>query len=209
MRLLLIRHGLTDAVGRRLVGRTPGIGLNAVGRAQAEQLVRRLQSSRIDAIFSSPLERACQTAQPLADARHLEVNVLAELQELDYGEWQGADIATLDSEDPCWLEYNRLRSLHRIPGGEMLAEAQARMLAGVHALWRRHPQATVALFGHADPLKALLAALLGMPLDAVQRLQLDPASVSALELLESGPRVLRVNCQDDRPDPWIALREPA
>jgi probable phosphoglycerate mutase len=209
MRLLLIRHGLTDAVGRYLAGRAPGVGLNAIGRAQAERLVRRLQPSRIDAICSSPLERAWQTAQPLARARKLEVDILPELQELDYGEWQGKDVATLDAEDPYWLEYNRLRSLHRIPGGEMLAEAQARMLAAVHALWRRYPQATVALVGHADPLKALLAALLGMPLDTVQRLQLDPASVSALELHDTGPRVLRINCQDDRPDPWIALREPA
>lgn len=206
-RLLLIRHATTDSVGRYLVGRSPGIALNEAGRTQARRLPERLRECRIDVVCSSPLERARQTAEPLAQALGLDVEIMEQLQELDYGEWQGAAIESLDVEDSYWAAYNRLRSLCRIPGGEMLAEAQARMLGAVQTLHTRHPAATVAVVGHADPLKTLIAGLLGMPLDFVHRLHLDPASISVAELDDAGPRLQGMNCNADLPDPWPDHRE--
>ncbi len=202
-RVLLIRHAVTDSVGRYLVGRSPGVRLNELGQEQARRLPERIRGFHLDGVYSSPLERARQTAEPLAQARRLDVHILEELQELDYGDWQGAEIAALDGE-PYWTRYNRLRSLCRIPDGEALVEAQARMMTTVQDLCARQPAATVALVGHGDPLKTLIAGLLGMPLDFVHRLQLDPASVSGVDVDDAGPRFWSMNCNADLPDPSAA-----
>jgi len=83
-KFLLIRHAMTDYAGKRLAGRMPGISLNDEGRVQAQQLVERLAGATISAIYSSPLDRATETAAPLAAARHLSCNILDEFQEIDF-----------------------------------------------------------------------------------------------------------------------------
>src|SRR4029077_21057833 len=93
--VLLVRHGHTDAAGKRLTGWSPGVHLNETGREQAERLVERLDGIRVDAIYSSPLERCRETAAPLARPRRLRVNVRRRLIETGYGEWTGRSIAQL------------------------------------------------------------------------------------------------------------------
>jgi probable phosphomutase (TIGR03848 family) len=193
-RFLLIRHGETHQTGAVLSGRTPGIGLNERGQQQAAVLPERLQSLPLDLVCTSPLERTRQTAEPLARAYGLTPRLLPELMELDYGTWRGKRPADL-AEDSYWHTYNRHRSVCRIPGGELLAEAQLRMLHAVETLQREMPNATVALVGHGDPTKALLAYLLGLPLDFVNRLTIAPASVSIATLGPGEPRVHCINAK--------------
>ncbi|MEX0730364.1 MAG: histidine phosphatase family protein [Aquisalimonadaceae bacterium] len=197
-RILLIRHCATNAIGHRLSGRAPGVELNATGRAQAMQLADRLGGIPLDAIYTSPLERARQTALPLARDRGLEALVLPQLQELDYGLWQGARLEDL-AGDPYWEVYNRSRGLYRIPGGETLAEAQIRMLQAVEWLRAEHAQATLALVSHCDPIRALLAHLLGMPLDFIDRLDVMPASISLVEFANGRPKVRCINTLGNLP----------
>lgn len=195
-RIVLIRHGETDVTGRTLTGRASGVHLNARGRQQAQRVAEHLDGVAIAAIWSSPLERAQQTAGPMAGRRGLAVAVHEGLHELDIGDWQGRDIEALEP-DPVWAVYNQWRSIHRPPGGESIAEAQVRMVRTAQSIAEAFPGETVAAVGHCDPIRALLAHALGVPLDLFGRLAVAPASVSVVEIGGSGepgePRVLCLN----------------
>lgn len=189
---VFIRHGETDQTGAVLSGRTPGIHLNQKGQAQAEALPKRLELLPPKLVCTSPLERTRQTAEPLAHAHGLEARVLSELMELDYGDWSGETPAGLEKNDH-WREYNQFRSLRRIPAGELLVEAQIRMLRAVELLREEVRDATVAVVSHGDPIKAIVAYLLGLPLDFVNRLTVAPASLSIATVGAGEPRLHCMN----------------
>ncbi len=93
---LLIRHGENDWVKNgKLAGRTPGVHLNERGQAQAERLAEELASTTIKAVYSSPLERAVETAEPVARQKGLEIQVHPDLIEIDFGRWTGKDLKDL------------------------------------------------------------------------------------------------------------------
>ncbi|MGA3023723.1 MAG: histidine phosphatase family protein [Bryobacteraceae bacterium] len=189
---LLIRHGMTDAVGKTITGRFPGVHLNEIGQKQAADLAVRLRLWKIDAIYSSPLERAVETAAPTA--RRLRLNVMKSeaLSEVDFGEWSGRTLEELN-QLPEWRLFNTFRSSTRAPGGELATEVQTRMVEQLTRYSRQHPDQTVAVFSHADAIRLTLAHFLGMPIDLMHRLEIRPASVSALRLAEWGPQVLLMN----------------
>ena len=154
-RLLLIRHGSHDLLGRELVGRRPGVRLNKNGRREAEALARRLSPLTIAALYASPRERAVETAEPIGRLHGLAVETEPALDEVDFGDWTGRMLDRLD-EEPLWRRFNRDRALTRIPGGETMAEVAARMSRLFGALTARHPDTgtAIALVGHGDPLRA-------------------------------------------------------
>lgn len=193
--LLLIRHGLNDAVGVRLAGQEP-ISLNAAGLAQADRLVERLRGIRVDAIYSSALVRARQTAAPLAAARGLAVRELEGAIEFRMGEWDGRRFADL-AQDPGWQRFIAQRSLTRGEGGERMIDVQARFVGALLDLVERHAGGTVAVFSHADPIRAAVLYFAGMPLDFFHRLDIAPASLCAIALRPAGPALLRVNDTGD------------
>jgi probable phosphoglycerate mutase len=189
----LIRHGAHDWLGKGIAGRLPGVSLNAAGRAQSDRLADRLAGVPFAAIYASPLERAQETAAPLAARRGLTVETLNDIHEMNFGDWTGKTFAELDAE-PLWRPFNTFRSGTRLPGGgETMAEAQLRMVTGMERLRARHPDASVALVGHGDPIRAAVAYFLGVPLDLCARIEIESASVSVAALADWGPRVLRVN----------------
>ena len=190
--LLLIRHALNDWVGNRLAGWTPGVHLNDKGRAQASALARRLADWPLEAIYSSPLERAVETAEAVASQHGLPVIVLDGLGEAHYGDWTGKSIKEL-SKTPEWLQVQFNPSSARFPGGESLGEMQARAVAAVEGLRQAHPQGVLAVISHADVIKAVTAYYAGVHMDLFQRLVVDTASVTWIEFGRHGPRVLRLN----------------
>ena len=189
---LLIRHGMTDAVGKTITGRFPGVHLNEAGQKQADELSTRLRRWKIDAVYSSPLERALETAAPTARRLHLNVMKSEALSELDFGEWSGKTLEELN-QLPEWRLYNTFRSSTRAPGGELATEVQTRMVEQLTRYSRQHPDQTVAVFSHADAIRLTLAHFLGMPIDLMHRIEIRPASVSAVRLAEWGPQVLLMN----------------
>ena len=191
--LFVIRHGLTGQTGRVLYGQTPGIGLDDRGRAQARALAERFGPVKLTAIYSSPLERCVETVEPLATAQRLSVVVRPELIEMDAGSWTGKSLARL-RRTKAWREVHASPSTFRFPGGgEGFAEAQARVVAVIEAIARRHRRGRVAVATHGDIARIFLAHANGMPLDAFQRLVIDTTSVSVLERTSEGWRVLLVN----------------
>jgi probable phosphomutase (TIGR03848 family) len=190
--LLLVRHGSTTAVGRRLVGRLPGVELSPEGRSEATSLGARLASLPLSAIYCSPLERARATAAEIASPHGLSVTVRDGLTDIDFGEWSGMTFSELD-QAPRWRAFNAQRSVTRPPGGEHIAEVQTRMVREVERIQHDHPTETVALVGHADPLKALLGYYMGVPIDLLQRVEIAPASLSVLKLTSESISIVLLN----------------
>lgn len=189
---VFIRHGETDHTGSVLSGRLPDVHLNERGREQAAALPGRLNALRPELICSSPLERTLETAEPVAQEFGLHTRILPDLLELHYGNWTGQRPADLDT-DAYWQCYNRHRSTSRIPGGDLLAEAQLSMVRAMETLHRELPDTCIAMVGHSDPIKAALGYLLGLPLDFINRLQVDPASISVASFGPGEPRVHCIN----------------
>jgi probable phosphoglycerate mutase len=193
---LLIRHATHDVVAHTLTGHMRDIHLSAEGRSQAQALAGRLAHLPIAAVYSSPLERAVETAQPLAEALGRELRCDEGLIEVDYGEWAGKRFAAL-GDDQRWQHWNSFRSAAPLPQGGLMVEVQARAVATLVRLHRSHRDEMVAVVGHCDVLKAAIAHFLGVPLDLFQRIEISPASVSVLALHDWGARVLRLNDTGD------------
>jgi probable phosphoglycerate mutase len=206
MNLLLIRHATNDWVGERLAGWTPGVHLNDEGQAQAEALARRLAEVPLAAIYSSPLERTLETAQPLAQAQDLSVQVREGLGEARYGDWTGRGLKELKDEK-LWPVVQVYPGGARFPGGESMREVQARMVAELDAIRDAHPNQTVAIVSHSDPIKMAVAHYAGLALDLFQRLTISPASVTAFAFAHFGPRLICLNYTDPLPSFKIEKEE--
>jgi probable phosphomutase (TIGR03848 family) len=191
-KFLLIRHATTDSVGKHLSGRMAGIHLNEQGHEQAKKLAERLGSLPIEAIYSSPLERAVETAGPLATKLHLENVINEDFFEIDFGEWTNKSFKEIENQ-PQFQRFNSFRSGTRIPGGELMLEAQLRIVKGLEKSCIRHPRETVAIVSHADLIKAAIAYYAGINLDMLQRIEISPASVSIIEIYEETARIMLVN----------------
>jgi probable phosphoglycerate mutase len=190
--IILIRHAMTDSAGKRLTGRKPGILLNNEGREQSRQLSQRLASFTISAIYSSPLERAIETADILGKDLCLNINVSEDFQEIDFGKWTDIPIEEIRDE-PEFFRFNNFRSGTRIPGGELMVEAQVRIIRGIEKLKERHQNETVAVISHADVIRSAIAYYLGVHIDMMSRIMVSPASMSILELYDDTAHILLVN----------------
>ena len=188
----LIRHGEKAAPPPLIVGRAAGIHLTALGQQQGEAIAEHLGARPIQHVFSSPLERAQETAAPLARKRKVEVRVAQELHEFDFGDWSGKSLGELDSL-VGWREFNAFRSGVRPPGGEAMIEVQARVVSLMLRLSEEIPNGEVALVSHGDPLRAAVCYFLGMPLDLFHRIELSVASITRIILWEDGAQLIRMN----------------
>jgi probable phosphoglycerate mutase len=190
--LLLIRHGVTEATGVRLGGWKPGVHLTEDGRAQADGIAERLRPVRLAAVYSSPLERCVETAEPLAREQRREIVVRDDLGEVRYGAWTDRPLRQL-ARTRLWRRVQTVPSGVRFPGGESLLEVQSRALRELEGIAGRHPRSAVAVVSHADVIKLLVGHYAGAPLDLFQRLIVDPASICAVAVGDGIPRILRLN----------------
>jgi len=190
--LLLIRHGMTDAVGRRLTGRLPGVHLNEQGKREVEALAKRLQNTPLSAVYSSPMERTLETARAIASPHELEVVQREALIESDFGDWSGRLLVDLD-RDEGWRRFNGNRSGSPPPAGEHMTTIQARMAEELVRIRDAHDDQTVAVVSHGDPLRAALCLFVGISIDLMQRIELSTASVSTLRLTRDSVTLLRLN----------------
>jgi len=202
MTVILLRHGRsTSNTAGTLAGRSEGVDLDDKGREQAAGLIDRIGDLPIRALVSSPLLRCRRTLEPLAEALCLEPFIDGRLAEVDYGEWTGRKIVDLTGE-PLWRVVQAHPSAALFPGGEGLAQVQARAVAAV----REHDRRLAAEHGgahggdvlwvactHGDVIKSVVADAYGMHLDGFQRVTVDPASVSVIRYTELRPFVVHVN----------------
>ena len=188
----LLRHGEHTLQGKIVAGRTPGIGLSDRGRAEAEAAAARLADANITAIYASPLQRAQETAQIVAERLGLAVATVDDLNEVDFGDWTGSTFAAIreTAHFPAWA--NR-RSLAFIPGGESMRNVQRRIVETMMDLHTLHPDAALVLVSHGDTIRSGLAFALGMPLDYLTRLEIATGSISTIRIDTTGIRVTSLN----------------
>ena len=206
--LVLVRHGSTPTTGKEMPEAPPGPPLSEAGIEEAEHAASHLAAWRshwppLERIYSSPLQRARETAAILAKVLDLPVEEMAELVDCDAGEWAGQDLKQL-AKKPEWATVLHNPSSFCFPGGEPLAAMAARAVAAARALAARHQGQSVVAVSHADPIKAVLADALGMHLDMFQRVMVAPASVSVVAYSPAGPRVLEANWTSPKAPPQRA-----
>jgi probable phosphoglycerate mutase len=172
----LIRHGAHDLIGRVLTGRKADVPLNSEGRRQAARIAGRICSVGIDRILSSSRRRALQTAEIISNQTSADIETAAALDELDLGDWAGMSFDAL-ARDPRWSLWNRCRSSARPPGGESMAELQARIVGCLRALAEEFPRERIALVSHAEPIRAVILYVRYIALDRFMDVPVDLASV--------------------------------
>jgi len=191
--ILLVRHGQTPTTGKILPGRAAGLHLADAGVQQAHRVAERIaELPRIDAIYASPLERARETAAPIAKALKQRAKIDKGLLECDFGDWTGAELGKL-MKKPEWSTVQKAPSTFRFPNGESFTEMQTRMVTALDRIRAAHPGGTVVCVSHADPIKAAVAHAMGTHLDLFQRIVIGTCSVSAVAYSPHGPIVLTVN----------------
>lgn len=192
-----MRHGQTPTTGTTLPGRAKGLHLAEAGVAQAERAAERIaELSSVDALYTSPLERARETAAPIGRTLGMKPVVDRGLLEADFGEWTGAELKEL-MKLPEWSTVQRAPSTFRFPGGESFAEMQHRIVGALERLRTAHPGGTIVCVSHADPIKAAIAHAVGTHLDLFQRIVVSTCSISVIAWPQHGtggtPVVLAVN----------------
>lgn len=192
--ILLIRHAENDYVKKgRLAGRSPGVHLNQKGREQAQALAEKLRGAPIKALYSSPLERTMETAEPIARALDLQVIPCEDFLEVDFGDWQGKSLKGL-RRLKLWKTVQHSPATTRFPGGESFAEAQFRACRALERIAGQYEEKDlIACVSHGDLIKLTVAYYLGLPLDLFQRLFIAPASFTVLALSPAGSFLVTLN----------------
>lgn len=191
-RIFLIRHGETLANREfRYIG-ARNDALSPVGEMQATQLAAALAPLPIAAVYSSPLQRALRTAEAIAAAHQLAVQVTSELRECDFGAWEGLSRAEVLARDEAHLHAWERDATVAPPDGESFAVMQQRVRAFVEQLAEQHAGDSLSLVSHVGPIKVLLATALDAPLSASFRIFLDPATISVVDWQSGGQALVRL-----------------
>lgn len=201
--MILVRHGETEWNRvERFRGRTD-IELNETGRRQALLTAQRLSGWQIGAIYSSPLKRALQTAQPIAEACGLGVAVLEGIADVDYGVWAGLPAEEARAQYPdAYQTWVHTPLLARFPQGESLRQVQARSWSALEEISSAHEGDTILLVSHVVVNRVLICSALGLVEDAFWRIGQDNAAINLLQGANGRYRVLLLNdtCHLESPD---------
>ena len=196
----LLRHGEHVLRGRVLAGRKPGVGLSALGRAEIVAVADRLAGEKIEALYSSPLQRTRETAEILSARLDLPIRYREDLLELDFGEWTGLTFDEVRA-DARWQVWSSCRSIATVPGGESMRAVQERAIKALFDLRHTHREGAVLIVSHGDVIRAALLFALGMPLDFYSRIEVGLASLNTIHIDDAGIRVLALNERPRLPSP--------
>ena len=190
MRLVLVRHAEPAEEARGRCYGTLDVGLSASGVESANALAR--SGFECDAVYSSPRLRALQTAEPIASALGLRAVTVDDLRELDFGELEGRRYEEIEASDPelyrAWME---TPTKVRFPGGESYSDLQARVLPALDRIRAAHETALAVT--HGGVVRAALADWLGMPDEAIFRIDQSYCGVTIVEWLDGTPIVRLLN----------------
>lgn len=200
IKILLIRHGDTDYVDEALAGRIDS-PLNAEGLEQSLRIAEELKLLSIRAIYASPLLRTQQTAQPLAKFLNLDVKINHELNQVNFGNWQGISFDEL-IQDPNWKIFQENPALAKIPGGEDGFMVRERVFTAILKLFNQYPQdSVIAIFSHGSIIRHTISHFIGLPLEYLNRIRIAPASISTLSISGDKGKLLHLN--QELPVNWL------
>jgi broad specificity phosphatase PhoE len=184
LRLYLVRHGETAENRKMRYLGTQDALLTPNGMKQALQVAEALSQIPIKIIFSSPMRRTADTAARIQAACKAELCMDARLKEGSFGSWEGltrAEVIERGDQDRKNLALWEADPSIAPPGGESIENIQKRMISLADELYGEFSGSSVVLVSHVGPIKALLAAVLGAPLQTSRRLFLDPCTISVVE----------------------------
>ena len=179
--IFLVRHGQTALNAEGLLWGRRDVPLNDRGFVQAADAAHELAGKGVKAVYTSPLLRTVQTAQFVAQACGVRITKLDDLIDLDHGRWEGVTAEEAEERDP--EEYRRFRQDPRnaaAPGGERMAEVEARVIAALVAMATRHEGASVAAVSHEIPIRLAIAALAGIDGPAFWNVRVPTGSLTRL-----------------------------
>jgi ribonuclease H / adenosylcobalamin/alpha-ribazole phosphatase len=189
--LLLLRHGQTAMTAQKRYGGITDAPLDDTGLAQAAAAAKRLAGAGLDAIVSSPLRRARQTAGAVAEQCGLAVEVDEGFRETDFGQWEALTFADIRERWPAELTAWLADPLATPPGAESFTDSDARARGALDRVLAAHPGQRVLVVSHVGPIKSLVCAALGAPPSAVFRMHLDLAALCVVDWYPDGPAILR------------------
>lgn len=180
-RIILVRHGRTAWHAEGRYAGTADVPLDGVGTEQAQRAAELLADTKIDCIYSSPLSRCRELAKAVAEGRGLEVELDDRIKEIDLGRWDGETYKEIFEKDGEILKkWTGDPTSVTIPGGESLTDVQERAMEWFTEAANLRPEGTILAAGHGGPIRAIVAAVIGLPLGRIFRLTVDLASVSIL-----------------------------
>lgn len=200
--VILVRHGQTDEnVSGRISGQGP-VPLNARGQEQARLAAEVLAPLGITHIFSSPLVRARQTAEFLAERLQKSIEEIPDLREVGYGDWEGKTFNEMRTHPVAHqVFHDPIKAT--FPNGESLLEVQQRGIRVIEWVRNTYPQGIVTVVSHGDVIRTALAYYLGMPFNEYRRLDLDNGAISVLELFDGWIRVKALNFVPQVGNRWL------
>lgn len=192
--IFLVRHGETESNRLHInMGRSDD-DLNASGYKQVERLSTRLQVSKIDSVYSSPLKRAKDTAGIIAGPRHLPVKLVDDLTEIDIGEWTRLPLVEIRQKWPDLLERWRENPAQvSVPGGENFNQVAQRAQRALKAIISDNPDATVLIVSHEIVIKTIIMQALEATFHIYRRFEIGNASLSQLTFREGNLLVITIN----------------
>jgi broad specificity phosphatase PhoE len=194
LRLVLLRHAETDWNRQRRYQGWRDTPLSDAGRAQAEAASRLLAAEPLSAVWSSPLERARETAAAIARLQRLEVQIDDAFKEMRFGAWEGLTIEEVaGGHAEAYRVWRETPHLAAVPGAETLADVRARALAGLETLREAHDGQRICLVSHGITARVLILEALGLGLDRIWSLQLSASGISELEFRDDWSIVHRMN----------------
>jgi probable phosphoglycerate mutase len=190
--IFLVRHAAHALIDRVLLGRKGTIGLSAAGCVQANGLGRHFARAKLAALQTSPQPRAFETARAIAESAAIRVETTSALDELDMGEWTGRSFDEL-ARDPRWRLWNERRASTCPPAGESIAMMQDRMLAHIARMHTLHPNGSIVMVSHAEPIRSVVLHYLDLSVDDFMSVQIDSASVTTVLAWPGGGRIVHTN----------------
>lgn len=185
--LILVRHVEHVLQKEVLLGRTHDAPFTERAKEQLALVAESLRHEHVTAIHSSPRRRTLDTATAIAANHEMPVEMREELDELNYGEWSGRRIHEL-ARDPQWRRWNKRRSAWRPPNGESMRDLQARMLRYAAEVGGADSGETIVAVTHAEPIRALLLYVTGIPIDDFMRIDVDPGGITRIKLVSDAGR---------------------
>jgi len=194
-KIILVRHGETDwNRKRRIQGGGSNTRLSKKGQKQARYIAERLKSEVIKAVYSSPLDRAVETARPIAEKHGLKVNVEKFLKEIEAGELEGVFLSELGERfSQILTTASRGGILSKMPGGESLEELRERAWKVVLAIMDKHPDGNIAIVTHYFVILAVVCSVLDIPLERIGKFRLNTASLTVIERKDDVIRLVSFN----------------
>ncbi len=181
--IILARHGETEWNTEEIFRGRVDMALSNRGLRQAELLGNCLSNEKIDLIYSSPLKRAVQTAEAIARPHTLDVNIVENLTDFDFGEWQGLSQLLVEEKYPelCrdWLD---TPEQVRIPGGESLEDVRSRAMPFLEDAVMRCGEGRIVFVSHRVVNKVLICALLGLGNAHFWNVKLDTCGITRFNI---------------------------